>query len=900
MKHLFALIFISIIALTTHAAGNYQWINPAGGNWFVNSNWSPAQVPGPGDGATINLPGTYTVVIPTGTVSVAVLNLGGAASGTQTLIQGSSSVMAITNSGTVGANGILLVTNQGLSGRLTIQAGGEMQIATAAGKQFYGLNLVNEGTVTWADGWISVGGSGAQTTIISNGGLWQITGDVSMNYGGGTAPVWTNSGTLRKSGGTGSSGIYGVNFVNLPGGLVDILAGTLNFSGINTNPLGGTFTATVPGTIKIMNGIWTDAGGTFSGTGTNQFTGDTLLLRTNSIPGLKIVSGDVYIASTFQESGTITNLILDGANLRGTNTVNHGTLTMNGGNVQDKLTILPAGQLVLTSSATKLFYSTTLINQGTVTWTAGSINVGGTPPTVISNGGLWQIVGDLSFSFGGGFTPSWTNTGILRKTAGTGLAGVDGFNFDNQPGGLIDAPIGIIRFTGGNSSLLGGTFNATAPGLVEIGSGTWTDAGGTTTGTGTNRLNGGTFNFRTNIIAGLRLTGGNLFIVSTNTFQQAGAITNLTLEGSSLLGTNRIGDGTLTMNAGSISGALTVQAGGQLKLATGSGKNLSSLSLINQGTVLWSGGNLSFGSTPTTTISNGGLWQITGDDSIFYNGVGPFPAMTNSGTLWKSAGTGTSVTTGMNFYNQSSGLVQVDTGTLQFAGNTTNTAGIWRLNGGKLSANGALGFNGGTLDGTGAMGASTLNGGLISPGQSGAGLIGFASGLSLGSNATLAMDGTGTTPGSQYDQISVTGAVSIANSTLSVISLPPVALGTTFILINNDGADAVTGTFNGLPENSLLTISGQLFRLRYSGGTGNDVALVRYITPLLSSAGTVSNGVWRFSGTGIPSSVYAIQASTNFIQWTNIGFATGDVGGNFIFPDTNAFRFSYRFYRTTN
>jgi hypothetical protein len=36
------------------------------------------------------------------------------------------------------------------------------------------------------------------------------------------------------------------------------------------------------------------------------------------------------------------------------------------------------------------------------------------------------------------------------------------------------------------------------------------------------------------------------------------------------------------------------------------------------------------------------------------------------------------------------------------------------------------------------------------------------------------------------------------------------------------------------------------------------------------------------------------------IQWSNIGTATGSVSGNFNFIDTNAAKFRYRFYRTTN
>ncbi len=903
MKYLIAIALLSIASITAQAA-TYSWINSSGGNWFTNSNWSPAAVPGAGDTALITNAGTYTVVITNGAIVVGNLQLGGGGgSGTQTLIQGSSTALTITNSGTVGANGLLLVTNRGLSGFVTIQAGGQLLISNTASTYFYGLHLLNQGTVTWADGSIGVGGSSGETTTISNIGLWQITGDNSMNNGGGITPTWINSGTLRKLGGSGTSTLSAVNFVNQPGGLVDVLAGTLSFAGADTNFLGGTFTSTTPGTIKINSGIWTDAGGTFSGTGTNLFIGTTLILRTNSIPGLKLLSGDVYTTATFQESGAITNLTLDGANLRGTNLVNHGTLTINSGNVREQLTILPPGQLVLASSTGSQLYSATIINQGTVTWTAGSLSIGassGQPTTVISNGGLWQSVGDHDFSWGGGTTPSFTNGGILRKTAGTGPAVVSGFNFVNHPGGLVDSQSGIIRFASGDLSILGGTFNATTPNIVEINSGIWTDAGGIATGTGTNRLNGGTFNFRTNLIPGLRLVSGNVYITTTNIFQQSGDITNLTLEGASLFGTNRIGTGVLTVNAGAVSGQLTVQPGAQLLLATAGSKSLSQLNLINQGTVLWSGGALSASGTPGMIISNGGLWQVSGDDAFNYGGVGPIPVWTNNGTLRKTGGAGTSAVTGVNFYNQAGGLVQIDTGTLQLTSVTTNVAGTLRLNGGKLSANGTLGFSGGTLDGSGAVGANALSGGLISPGLGGPGLMGFTSGLNLSSNATLSLSGTGTVAGSQYDQLSVTGAVALGSCILQVTSLPDVAPGTTFVLIDNDGTDAVSGTFNGLPDNSLLTISGQLFRLHYTGGTGNDVTLVRDVPIQLSATGGLTNGVWRFTGLGIPSNIYTIQATTNFIQWTNLGFATGGVSGNFSFADTNAFRFPYRFYRTTN
>ena len=93
----------------------------------------------------------------------------------------------------------------------------------------------------------------------------------------------------------------------------------------------------------------------------------------------------------------------------------------------------------------------------------------------------------------------------------------------------------------------------------------------------------------------------------------------------------------------------------------------------------------------------------------------------------------------------------------------------------------------------------------------------------------------------------------------------------------------------------------QPFRIHYAGGSGNDVTLVRVASPpLLRSPSGLTNGNWQLTGVGTPSGIYTILATTNFLTWTNIGFATGDLSGNLLFTDTDAFRFQYRFYRTTN
>ena len=66
------------------------------------------------------------------------------------------------------------------------------------------------------------------------------------------------------------------------------------------------------------------------------------------------------------------------------------------------------------------------------------------------------------------------------------------------------------------------------------------------------------------------------------------------------------------------------------------------------------------------------------------------------------------------------------------------------------------------------------------------------------------------------------------------------------------------------------------------------------------TGGVLTNGTFRLFALGSNTVIYGVQATTNFIQWTNIGFATGGVGGTLTFADPNAFRYQYRFYRTTN
>ncbi|TWT29920.1 Ig-like domain-containing protein [Blastopirellula retiformator] len=109
--------------------------------------------------------------------------------------------------------------------------------------------------------------------------------------------------------------------------------------------------------------------------------------------------------------------------------------------------------------------------------------------------------------------------------------------------------------------------------------------------------------------------------------------------------------------------------------------------------------------------------------------------------------------------------------------------------------------------------------------------------LTGGSILTVEIDDVNVA-GTEYDQYVVTGTVDLGGATLDLVDLPTVStsmLGHELILIDNDGVDAVIGTFAGLVGGSVITIDGEDYKLFYDGGDGNDVVLVRDsdVTPVV-------------------------------------------------------------------
>jgi uncharacterized repeat protein (TIGR01451 family) len=454
------------------------------------------------------------------------------------------------------------------------------------------------------------------------------------------------------------------------------------------------------------------------------------------------------------------------ANLLTNNNMNNATfnsITIKGSGytLGNKAITIGAGGLADSSAG-----GTNTINLGIAFAATRTVTVSNAASTLTISGVI-SGAGGLTKNGAGALTLSGTNTyaGVTTINAGTIAIATDA--------GLGAAPGAA---TAGKLTFGGGTLRTTATFTLA------TNRGIALTGPGTISTDPGTTLTYGGIIAG----AGSLSKTGTGILSLSGANT--------YTGATTISAGTLRLGANNAIGpssAVTVAAGATFDLNAFS-------DVIGS---LAGGGTVTSGAAGAVTLTAGGNNTTTSFSGLIQNGSGTV-ALTKLGT-------GTLTLSGANSYS----------------GSTTVSAGTLLVNGSQASS--AVSVNGGRLGGTGTVGAisSTGSGGTVAPGQSGPGI--FSSGnvnWSSGSPA-FTIELNGTTAGSGYDQLSVTGTVNLSGATLSGTMgfTPPT--GTTFTIINNDGADAIVGTFAGLPEGSTVVLSGQSFIISYIGGTGNDVVL---------------------------------------------------------------------------
>lgn len=192
---------------------------------------------------------------------------------------------------------------------------------------------------------------------------------------------------------------------------------------------------------------------------------------------------------------------------------------------------------------------------------------------------------------------------------------------------------------------------------------------------------------------------------------------------------------------------------------------------------------------------------------------------------------------------------------------------------------------GDTLAGAGTItGNVTVNAnGAINPGQSGTTAILGTGNLTLNANGNFVVDLAGTIAGTGFDQVDVTGTVNLSGN-LVVNAGFQAPLGSSFIIVRNDGSDAVQGGFAGLNEGDIVTTSdGQAFRISYIGGDGNDVMLTT-VPSALSPVRLVA--VSADAGAASHVKVYNSDGSLRF-SFSPFGafnggvtVATGDINGD--------------------
>jgi autotransporter-associated beta strand protein len=307
---------------------------------------------------------------------------------------------------------------------------------------------------------------------------------------------------------------------------------------------------------------------------------------------------------------------------------------------------------------------------------------------------------------------------------------------------------------------------------------------------------------------------GKISTLAATSTVNVGAGQSLTLSGivsgAGGLTANKSGSGTLILtNASTYTGATTIQAGIiviQNKAALGSSR-----------------GAISVASGATLQIQGG----LTIAKRLTLNGAG---AAGTTGALESVSGNNTWTGT---ISLAGAATIAVDAGQLTLSGIISGKGSLTQVGAGSLIVSalntytGGTTVNGGTLGGGGKIGALLVNSGAaLAPSSTTTQILKTGNvAFSAGSNFAVTLNGT--TAGTGYDQLSVTGTVNLTGASLNVnLGFTP-ALGSAFTLIQNDGTDAVVDTFAGLAEGATLLLNGMTFQISYVGGTGNDVVLTR-------------------------------------------------------------------------
>ncbi len=729
---------------------------------------------------------------------------------------------------------------------VTIAGNSRLNIVSGNDHDMPNCVFTNFGTVAWADGRIR--GGGGNQTFIYNFGLWDAQNDQVLNDDWGYTTLFSNAGTFRKSGGTGTNAttiVSGVTFNNT--GTVDVQTNLLSLQG------GGSF-----------------SGGSVTSAGLIQ-----------------LAAGAYTINGTL----TTTNVQLVGGTLTGANVFMGGfTWVVGSWNSAGPITVTANSRLNIVSGNDHDLPNCIVTNFGVVAWADGRIRGGGGNQTLIYNYGLWDAQNDQVLNDDYGFSTLFSNAGTFRKSGGTGTNAttiVVGVTFNNT--GTLDVQVNLLSLQGGGS-FTGGS--VTGAGLVQLAAGAYTINGAMTTtnvqlvgGTlaGANVLMGGftwvvgswnsagpitiTTNSRLNIVSGNdhdlpNCIVTNFGVVAWSDGRIRGGGGNQTLiynfglwdaQNDQVLNDD-YGFSTLFSNAGTLR-----KSGG-----TGATSLLGGVTFDNQsGAIEVDSGQLSVGNNTylqgsgLLTIKLGGLGvgqfgQLVTSSSALLGGPfhvslanGFVPALGNEFQILACAGRSNTFTTlqvpaGISVNYSNNGVFLVVTGavsTLEITGQPTNQT---------VAAGGTAMF---TVSATGTAPLTyrwQKNGTNLTDGGN---LFGSATSILTISNVSAANVGT-------YDVIVTNAAGSTLTSSNATLSLPPPTCSYTLILptgyslianqCDHDGGNTLNNVFPAVPVGS------QIFKFNNQTRTYEPTA-------------TFTNGGWSTNLTLNPGEgAYFLNSSNQF------------------------------------
>ena len=487
----------------------------------------------------------------------------------------------------------------------------------------------------------------------------------------------------------------------------------------------------------------------------------------------------VDLSSTISGTGA---LIKEGA----------GTLTLSGSNSYTGATSVTSGTLSIASDGN--------LGSGALTLNGGSLSVTGSGVTIDNAISLGSSSGSISNTNTVRLSGAISGTGALIKE-GAGTLSLSGTNTYT---GATTVSAGRLVVSGGSAISDTSAVTVTSGATFELDVG-YSETVGSISGAGNISANGGT----------LTVGGDN----TSTTF--SGVIS----EGVDGLTLNKVGSGTLTLSgSNAYSGNTTVLGGG---LSISSDSNLGSGALtLNSGTLSVTGNESTIDNA--ITLVNSGVLNLDAGVAATFSGV-----MSGSGVLLKT-GTGTATLSGTNTY---SGATVLNGGTLSVTGSLNGTSQVTVNSGATLAGSGSI---------FAANSTNTLtvnNGSFLAPGvsgvNSGAGELTVNGNLVL--NGTLKADITGSTAKTEYDQVVVAGDVTLGANSAFDIAYSVTSSGNTFTLIDKQGANAISGTLNGVAEGGTLTSNSHSFQTSYVGGTGNDITLKDNAVPVISAVDVTGN-----------------------------------------------------------